>query len=188
MCIQTGTASCSESPSLLQLDLPFHFFGKLCPPLNMKHCCEKCHFLASGVNMVLGPPQSWNDELRERLKPLEGKGYSRRSTSGCYKGIWRDTFLPKGDNDMISIELFREEVQKDRKESCFFVKYQKGMTFEAAEELQRLEYDTRHLRRGYRHTQISLIVATVGLLLGAIFQLFQLLLNPHVSEFIEILK
>ena len=136
----------------------------------MKHCCKNCHFLATDLKHVGSTPQSWNKELRERLEPLEGKGNTRRSTSGCYKEIWFDFFLPKDDNKRVLIKPFRNEVLRNRSESCFFVAYQEGMTFKAAEDLQRLEYEARNLTRNYRYTLFGLIIAGVGLVLSAVFQ------------------
>lgn len=136
----------------------------------MKHCCKNCHFLASGLKRVGTNPQSWNKEWRERLEPQEGKGNRSRSTSGCYKEIWFDSFLPNDENMRVLIKPFRNEVLRNRLESCFFVAYQEGMTFKAAEDLQRLEYEARNLKRNYCYTLIGLIIAGVGLVLSAIFE------------------
>ena len=136
----------------------------------MKHCCRDCHFLAWDAPGTKW--QSWDEELRDRLEPLNAVGGRKsKATSGCYKGFWKDSFLPKDDNGHVEINSFRNQTLKNRRESCFFVEYQKeGLTWEAAEHMQRLEYENRNLKRGYRNTVIGLIFAGIGLVVGAAFQ------------------
>lgn len=128
----------------------------------IKHSCSKCHFLAWGVNQVSIKPTTWDDDLRARLEPLSEGG---RYRSGCNKGYWHESFLPQDDNGQTEIKAFQDQVRKDRKESCFFVEYQEGMTWEAAEDLQRLQYENRNLKR-------SLLIATWGLYISAVAAVF----------------
>lgn len=50
---------------------------------------------------------------------------------GCRKGVW----VPAGISDTDLPEFSLTRIHKDRAESCFFVEYQVGMSFEAAHEL-----------------------------------------------------
>ena len=134
----------------------------------MKHCCRDCHFLAWNTSGTRW--QSWDEELRDRLEPLEAAGGTTlRSTSGCYKGFWKDSFLPKDDNGHVEINSFRNQTLKNRRERCSFVEYQKeGMTWDAAEHLQRLEYENRILKRSFRIAVIGLYLSALAALLNFI--------------------
>ncbi len=131
----------------------------------IKHCCRECHFMASDLNMGGTIPKPLSKEQRELLKPQPG------SVWGCYKRVWSTSYLPQ-DHDVgaAEIEPFREQMIRDRKESCFFVEHQEGMEWPAAEDLQRLQYENRNLRRSYRHALWGLGIAGVGLVVNAVFQ------------------
>ena len=51
---------------------------------------------------------------------------------------------------------------KDRRESFFFVEYQEGMEWSAAEDLQRLQYENRNLKQSFRIAVIGLYVSGDG--------------------------
>ena len=57
---------------------------------------------------------------------------------------------------------------KDRRESCFFVEYQEGMEWPAAEDLQRLQYENRNLKKSFRNAKCALWLAAAGLLINAL--------------------
>ena len=65
----------------------------------------------------------------------------------------------------------------DRKESCFFIEYQEWIEWPAAEDLQRLEYENRNFKKSYRMTQWGLIIAGIGLVISAIFQVVNFLIQ-----------
>ena len=65
---------------------------------------------------------------------------------------------------------FREILDKNRKDDCFFIAYHEGMTFPTAIELHHARYENRHLKRSYRYTLYGLIIASIGLVIGAFFQ------------------
>ena len=90
--------------------------------------------------------------------------------SGCHREVWFD-FTMLENNRTVSLEPFRRTLLKNRKESCYFVQYQEGMTFKAANDLQRLQYETRNLRRSYRFTLIGLFIAAGGLAINAAFEI-----------------
>lgn len=121
--------------------------------------------MACDLNMGGTIPKPLSKEQRERLKPQPG------SVWGCYKRVWSTSYLPH-DHDIgaAEIEPFREQMEKNRKESCFFVEHQEGMEWPAAEDLQRLQYENRNLKRSYRHTLWGLGIAGVGLVVNAFFQ------------------
>lgn len=124
--------------------------------IGVQRCCKNCHFLGAPVNTRTGSAQQWTDEQRETANPRV------REYAGCYKGIWRQDWLPEDEEGNVSIESFRETILEDREDSCFFIEYRAGMTWEVADELQRLQYHDRHLQRGYRNTQNSLRISARG--------------------------
>lgn len=72
----------------------------------------------------------------------------------CWRGIW-DT----GVNPELKSEL-EEVIYKDRKDDCFFIEYSDAMLFSTAEELHRIRYENRNLKR-------SLVIAIWGLYISA---------------------
>lgn len=119
--------------------------------------------MASDLNMGGTIPKPLSKEQRELLIPQSG------SVWGCYKRVWSTSYLPQ-DDDTGAAEIgpFWEQVRKDRKESCFFVEHQEGMEWPAAEDLQRLQYENRHLEKNYRMTRKGLNIAAGGLVVSAI--------------------
>ena len=131
----------------------------------MTHNCRACHFMASDLNMGGTIPKTLSKEQRELLEPQSG------SVWGCYKRVWSTSSLPQ-DHSIGAAEKrsFKDKMLEDRRESCFFVEYQEGMEWPAAEDLQRLQYENRHLKRSYRYSLWGLIIAGIGLVIGAFFQ------------------
>ena len=60
------------------------------------------------------------------------------------------------------------QMLKDRRESCFFVEYQEGMEWPAAEDLQSLQYENRNLKKSFRNAKYALWVAVAGLMINAL--------------------
>ena len=131
--------------------------------------------------MPRAEPVSWTTEQRARLEPI---GVFSRDRSGCFKGIWNQDWLPHDEEKRVDIESFKEKIFEDRAETCFFVEYQDGMTFEAADDLQRLHYENRHLAHGYRDTQRSLKIAIAGIVVSAIFAVLNFALALYQTLFV----
>ena len=68
-------------------------------------------------------------------------------------------------------------LQQDRGDSCFFVEYREGMSFEGAEDLFRLHNDNRQLKRSYRYTKITLGVASAGIVVTIVGIVVNVILN-----------
>lgn len=119
--------------------------------------------MACDLNMGGTIPKPLSKEQRELLKPQPG------SVWGCYKRVWSTSYLPQ-DHDIgaAEIEPFREQMRRNRRESCFFVEHQEGMEWPAAEELQRLQYENRHLAKSFRMTRKGLNIAAGGLVVSAV--------------------
>ena len=129
----------------------------------MKSCCQNCHFLAKDHVAINGKRKSllWDEEERKNFK-IE-KYYSAR----CYKGVW-DT----GVDPTLKGKL-REVLLEARKNNCFFIEYQPGMLFPAADERFRILNEHRQLKRSHRFTQIGLIIAAVGLFVNIVIEVLK---------------
>ena len=137
----------------------------------MTNNCRRCHFMASGLNTG-GIPETLTEEQRKLVEPQSG------STWGCYKRVWNTGSLPQ-DHSIGAAKkgAFKVQMITDRKESCFFIEYQEWIEWPAAEDLQRLEYENRNFKKSYRMTQWGLIIAGIGLVISAIFQVVNFLIQ-----------
>ncbi|MCY4653827.1 MAG: hypothetical protein OXC95_11760 [Dehalococcoidia bacterium] len=141
----------------------------------MKKNCRKCHFLFFALQYPdpTGTTyEPWDQMDREYKMPMAPEVVG----AGCYKGIWsesgRDRFgdAPPGTDSSMHPILLRE-----RGDSCFFVEYREGMSFDAAEDLFRLDYDNRQLKKSYRYTQWGLWVAAVGIVVSVALKIIDML-------------
>lgn len=126
------------------------------------HCCKNCHFLTKTVRDNIGDSFlfSWNIDERSKLELKE------HYSASCYKGIWDTGIDPRLNSRMKDILL------ENRRDSCFFIEAQKGMSFQAATELHKIRSENRQLKRSYRYTQIALWLSAIGLILGLILEIF----------------
>ena len=129
----------------------------------MKKCCKNCHFLSKYIVSRDGKVHtfSWNAEERSVLKVSESYA------AECHKGIWSEGISPE-----IKVEL-EEILLKDRTDSCFFIETQKGMSYQAADELFRLRRDNIQLRKSYNYTQVALWIAAFSLLANLIYSVIK---------------
>ena len=126
------------------------------------HCCKNCHFLTKTGrdNIADSFLFSWNIDERSKLELEE------HYSASCYKGIWDTGIDPRLNSRMKDILL------ENRRDSCFFIEAQKGMSFQAATELHKIRSENRQLKRSYRYTQIALWLSAIGLILGLILEIF----------------
>ena len=119
--------------------------------------------MARDLNIYGGIPKTLSKEQRELLKPQTG------SVWGCYRRVWNTSFLPH-DHDIGAAEIkpFTDQMLKDRRESCFFVEYQEGMEWEAANDLQRLKYENRNLKRSFTTAVLGLYISALAAFLNFI--------------------
>ena len=141
----------------------------------MKICCRNCHFLVAGRWVAQLPHAAGplNTDDRKEIELLLSQKPEDKAFLGCRKGIW----VPSGKGHDESVIFSLDRIREDRYDSCFFVEYREGMSFEAAEELQKLQYNNRHLERGYKYTQKSLRIAVVGIAFTAVFSVLDFTLN-----------
>jgi hypothetical protein len=90
---------------------------------------------------------------------------------GCHMGVWMGTDNPnQGKADRYEVI-----VETDRRGSCFFWPYHPHMRFEAAETLQKREYEAREAARDRRHTIWGLWIAGTGLVANAVVGIGQII-------------
>ena len=126
------------------------------------HCCKNCHFLTKEVrDDNVGKPYlfSWKNHERSKLELEE------HYSASCYKGIWDTGIDPRLNSRMKDILL------ENRRDSCFFIEAQEGMSFEAATKLHKRRSENRQQKRSYRYTQIGLWLSAIGLILGLILKI-----------------
>ena len=158
------------------------------PRFTPKHSCLKCHFLAKSQRLQsgFGEPRPWSREdrnipwLSDDLDTAVSISLWRSAWKpSCYKGIWQvdPAFGREGlsdDEDQEELEELEGLITSNRRDECFFIKYNEGMKFDTASELHRIRYDTRHLRLGYLLTIIGLWIAALAAAANAYFQYIKL--------------
>ena len=119
----------------------------------VKHCCKNCHFLqwevgAGGDTRVFSWPRDERDKIRSSI--------DRDYTASCHMGVWNTRIDP-------SLKSRLEEItSKDRKDTCFFMKIEDGMSFPAAKELERRASDRRAFLTTVRVAAAGLLIAAIG--------------------------
>lgn len=143
--------------------------------------CRDCHFLVwyqrrhggDGMSVSSNPDDwwitsSWNADERAKGQP-RGAG---TLASACWRGIW-----DRRSNLGVKLE---DQLDKDRGDTCFFFKWQdNGLHLKVASELQRRESENRHLKRGYRYTQMGLWIAATAIAVSALFQVLNFFFNSN---------
>ena len=124
----------------------------------MSNSCRECHFLAKTHvdRMGKSDTHSWNTEERANLQIRDDY------VAECKKGIWSRRINPR----LNLANIFSES----RGDTCFFVKYGEGMSFDGATELHRLKNDNRQLKKSYRYTQLGLAIAAGSLFLSLLLE------------------
>ena len=120
-----------------------------------KHCCRNSHFLSKdGHNCHV--PHPWDQEDRNECWPRHNReddfskiedDRHRINRVGCYKSIWSKEYNEYDFANGSSRHSLKKEISENRAEHCFFVEYHLGMPNRIAEELFRVRYDTRQLKR-----------------------------------------
>ncbi|MDE0166384.1 MAG: hypothetical protein OXL36_14925 [Bryobacterales bacterium] len=124
-----------------------------------RRTCLKCHFLSKAKHPQFGKIEPWTHADRASLHIDEGLNEL------CAHGIWNT-----GADSKLKSNL-QEILLKSRRNSCFFIEYQAGMSLQAAEKL--LEH--RAAKRGARVAIIALCISFGSLLATCILVTARLL-------------
>ncbi len=140
----------------------------------MGNSCQNCHFLvrARSVGLLPHAAEPLPSEVRRNLIFFFGPDREEKYL-GCRKGVW----VPSNVEDFDLGAFSLKRITQEREDTCFFVSFQEGMGFEAAEELQKVHYQNRHFDRGYRNTQKSLRVAVWAIGISAFFSFASLIID-----------
>lgn len=151
------------------------------PRHRKRHCCRNCHFLSKYSSSLSDYP--WDQEDRDECRPRNREDLLqdyRVEAVGCYKSIWSkeyDEFVNGSERQSL-----KREILKNRSESCFFVEYHAGMEYRIAEELFRVRYDTRQLKRSLSWTIKGLLVAAFSSLFSIGLQLYNTFWNSNTPN------
>jgi len=133
----------------------------------MKKNCLNCHFLCHSYREENNGRElkfSLKEDLRTSLKN-DPVGFDRGwYILQCHMGVWDEGVSPVANAE--DAVLFSQ----DRNKSCFFIPYRKSMLFPAAIEIQKREVENSQLKRTNTYTVIGLWLASIGLILNALFQ------------------
>ena len=119
--------------------------------------CRNCHFLAKrrqpdpSIKLALEP---WTGPERRALEIDQRDGLGPVDyLVKCERGYWGPEYaMPELD----TLEPLHAELRRDRGDSCSFVSYRQGMTFEAARVQGERERQDRQSRENRRHRWITL--------------------------------
>ena len=130
-----------------------------------KKSCVNCHFLQRRDRFENGLVQHshWEDSEIENRK-LDEKPHLARVPI-CSQGVWDggiDTSLDRDD------ERLKRKIEKNRKETCFFIKRSRSMSNDAAYRLWEKSVENREIKRSYRFTSAALGVTVIGIIINSI--------------------
>ena len=130
---------------------------------NVKHCCKNCHFLNKAYRNDRGfeGNSCWSKEERDNLVVKD------HYAASCWRGIW-DTGIDLGLNDRLPVIL-----TQSRRDKCFFVEYNPGMSYPAATEL----HHNRQLKRGHKYARIALGVSIASAVIAVASVVANLIMN-----------
>ena len=129
-----------------------------------RHCCKNCHFLTKTTDPRNGGYRfTWSKEDREKMK------ISEHYSAECGRGIWSTGIDPKLNTKISEILV------QNRKDTCFFIEHNDGLSFSGARELHRLRSANHQLRKSYRYTQWGLWIAALGLLVTTFITILEFL-------------
>ena len=125
-----------------------------------KRCCRNCHFLNKTYYNFHGHRGNltWSKEERDNLT-VGNLGISSSYVESCWRGVWDAGIDPKLN------EQLPELLTQNRGDTCFFIQYQEGMSYDGAIELQR----ERRLNGGNRRSKAAIAISVTTLLLGLIY-------------------
>lgn len=127
--------------------------------------CVNCHFLQRRDRFENGQEQTshWKDSEIDNRKLDEKPNLARVSV--CSQGVWDggiDTALDSDDKRL------KKEIEKNRKETCFFIKRSRSMSNAAAFRLWEKSVENREIKRSYRYTFFALVITGTGVFLNVI--------------------
>lgn len=133
----------------------------------MNRACRNCHFLVRHDEIeafdksgeVVGlewTTRPWGTKARATRELQRDVAYAfGNQLDSCWRGVW----------DRRSHPSLKVDLDEDRGDTCYFFPWREGLRLDVADEMQRRQYDNRHLRRGDR---IGLWITAIGIAITAI--------------------
>ena len=134
-----------------------------------ENSCINCHFFKQDFEQK---PREINSSQREVIRKEE-IGLIGDFSYGCWFKVW-DAAISCCAVDVT--QLYKNITEKERND-CFFFPYNPGMMFEAAEILQKREFELNEASKDRQHTIWGLWIAGGGLVVGAIIGFIELVRN-----------
>ena len=158
--------------------------GVLSGKIKKKKCCRDCQFL-SKIAYINGQQRqvTWTKDERKRSREKYQLITGHLDQAHCYKGMWPSEDDPdfvdeledhveqldSQDLDIDEIDelsdpefLLKKRISVDNGHKCFFIKYQKGVSFETAFELWKIRNENRQLKWAHWATVAGLGIAAIG--------------------------
>jgi len=126
-----------------------------------KRSCVNCHFLQRRDRFENGQEfqTNWKDhEIRNRK--LDEIGDLARVPI-CAQGVWDGGIDPSLSSDDRRLKCI---VEKNRKDTCFFIKRDRLMKNDAAYRLWERSSENRAIKKSYKYTLIALVITGTGTL------------------------
>lgn len=83
-------------------------------------------------------------------------------------GVWDTGINPSLNEELAYI------IDTNRKENCFFLEENSGMSFQAAKTLQERRHQNEQLKRSNLYTRLGLWIAAIALFANVIVQIYKL--------------
>jgi hypothetical protein len=129
--------------------------------ISFKQTCIDCHFLHRETRAFNdgGNKMEITQAQRNQSKHNDFSWQSSSYTLGCYKGIWDE------GHNFPNQDKYKIIVKKNRKNKCYFWKFQPGTFLNAAENLYDKNLEFKASTGKYRLTIYGLIISIISLLI-----------------------
>ena len=137
--------------------------------------CVECHFLIKEMHVErVSTPYQFSLKMleRDKIKKHDFSWLRETDTLCCHFGVWDEGVRRLNDE-----EKYKEIVETNREEFCFFWRYRPGMLFRAAEILQKRTEERRESSWERNLTICGLWIAAVALVINVILEIINLIKN-----------
>ena len=136
-----------------------------------KEACIHCHFLTKTGRDDDGKVYPLGIQENERIQILDGNisSFSRKFISiECFKNVWAEGYQVSTEE-----QIMKSILEINRKEFCFFFPHHQNMLMQAADDLQKREYNLKESHKDRRQTNIGLYIAGGALFVNIIIEIIK---------------
>ena len=122
--------------------------------------CVNCHFLHRQFRDETGREYKFEiaQPKRNEAKLGDFSWQKDRESLSCYKGVWDEGYNFNSENK-------HNIIIKQRRTQCYFMPFQAGTFFNAAEKIYQKEISQRNSTRNYRIAIYGLVLTIIGLII-----------------------